>query len=163
VRCTHANVQYVKDTREQLFAEAVQLLRNGFRWWAFPQDEAQAEQEQRYVEDSWLEPIVEWLDGKCKAVRYPDDMPTRPERVTTTQVMQHALLIEVSKHTRQDQMRVAQILRRLGWEKARHQQSATAGEGEGRVRPWLRPNAPAQQGPPNTPAMGPPPDSGVPF
>jgi len=147
VRCAHANVQYVRDMREQLFAEAIVRYRDGFRWWEVPGDLAQHEQDQRYVEDSWCEPVSRWLEGHGSDSKYPDhikrgdwDKETGKRPVcaaTTTDVMCFALAIELGKHTRQDQMRVGQVMRRLGWDKAPLQRA-----GGSRIRPWVRPDMP---------------------
>lgn len=166
VKCTHANVQYVRDLREQLFAEAIVLFDQGFRWWDFPLEHAQREQDQRYVEDSWVEPIVRWLSGIGNDSQFPDDLERgewddesgkRPVlAATTTDIMLRALSIEVSKHTRQDQMRVGQIMRRLQWEKA-----PQIWNGGRPVRPWWSPQRPrttAGSAPPSVQR-----DEGVPF
>lgn len=149
VKCTKADVEYCKAMREQLFAEAIDRYEKHFRWWDYPRELALQEQDQRYVEDSWVEPVVRWLDGAASDSRYPEwikrgDWAKDEEEVerravleaTTTEVMQFALQIEVSKHTRQDQMRVSQILRRLGWLKV---PQCWSGERKRRVRPWARP------------------------
>lgn len=156
VKCTKADVGYVRAVREQLFAEAIVKLKAGFRWWEFPAEQAQSEQDQRYVEDSWVEPVEAWLNGKVSSTQYPEDMELsydsgskvpRPNSVTTTQVMRHALSIELAKHTRQDQMRLGQIMRRLGWTQAPLQR--VKGSPHTRIRPWVRPAAPVEP-PPDT-------------
>lgn len=145
VKCTIADVKYIREMREQLFAEAIELFASHFRWWDFPLEHAQREQDQRYVEDSWNEPIVSWLTGFGADGQFPDDLERgdwgvasdkRPVlSATTTEIMRYALHIEISKHTRQDQMRVGQIMRRLGWEKAPQIWN------KGRpVRPWWSPD-----------------------
>lgn len=144
VRCTAANVVYVRAMREQLFAEAIERFDAHFRWWDFPQEQAQHEQDQRYVDDSWGEPITAWLAGHGSDSAFPDtvvrgDWDKSTDRrpvmsATTTDIMHRALGIDVSKHTRQDQMRVGQIMRRLGWEKA-----PQLWNGGKPVRPWVRP------------------------
>lgn len=170
VKCTKVDVKYCRAMREQLFAEAIERYDKHFRWWDFPRELAQREQDQRYVEDSWQEPIVRWLEGGVSDNRYPewierdvwtkgaDNVERRPVlKATTTEVMQFGLQIEVSKHTRQDQMRVAQIMRRLGWLK-----SILQWNGGRPIRPWLspdrKPDGDAYEGQARAPPGG-----GVPF
>lgn len=147
VKCTHAHVEYVRAMREQLFAEALVLYRAGFRWWDFPQEQAQTEQDQRYVEDSWVEPIESWLGGESAPSKYPEGVGMRPASATTTQIMVYALGIEMAKHTRQDQMRVGQIMRRLDWKQAPLQR--VPGSLHTRIRPWVRPLGDAVDKPPD--------------
>ena len=107
---------YVRDNREQLLAEAMHEFRAGFKWWEFPENEAKAEQDSRYVGDSWEEPIARWLAGGGTHNQYPQHIPAGAiNKVTTTQLLQFALNIEMGKHTRQEQLRVATIMRRMGW------------------------------------------------
>ncbi|MGC1547430.1 MAG: VapE domain-containing protein, partial [Rhodanobacter sp.] len=56
--------------RDQLWAEAVTLFRQGFAWWELPADAA-AQQDDRFVEDSWQEAIQRWLTGRLPDSAYP--------------------------------------------------------------------------------------------
>lgn len=125
--------------RDQLWAEAVALFRAGFAWWSLP-DEAVEQQEERFAEDSWQGVIQRWLSYRMKPNCYPDrlavDLPPapspadtresasgtaeRPARptvtwTTTTELLIYALNIDVGKHGRPEQMRVAHVMKRLGW------------------------------------------------
>jgi len=154
VRCGGVNLHYIREMREQLWAEALVRFKKGFRWWDFPKEEAALAQDQRYVEDSWAEPIEDWLAGRARPDSTYDDIDRedwsaasgsefRPVRsVSTTDVMRKALHIELAKHTRQDQMRVGQIMRRLGWVKAFNPQVQRDAAGAiSRVRLWTRETA----------------------
>lgn len=134
VRVTHADVAAVARARDQLWAEAVQMYRDGARWWELPA-EAEAEQEARFVQDAWEEVVAEWLAGKRDRDKaYPPrltmDLPKIPW-VTTSEVLSWALGVEVAKQGRQEQMRIAPIMRRLGWEHERVQAGGT------RTRRWV--------------------------
>jgi predicted P-loop ATPase len=101
--------------RDQLFAEAVTLYRQGAAWWPSSDFEAQhirAEQEARYEADAWEQAIAEWLVGKSK--------------VTVLEVARGALAIETAKIGTSDQRRISAALERLGWE--RGARSGAAGE-----------------------------------
>lgn len=102
IRTREFRIDALMDMRDQLWAEAYDRFRHGEQFWRLPA-QALDEQEARFRFDSWEEVIAEYLVGKSE--------------VTTTELMEQALKIDIAKHTRQDQMRVADILTgRLGWE-----------------------------------------------
>lgn len=127
--------------RDQLWAEAVQLFDQGVQWWNLP-DEIDVEQEARYQEDSWESRVARWLN--CQ---FPDDVKFYPPSVydrirrwvTTDEVLVYAIGLEAGRHGRPEQMRIAHIMKRLGW---RHERVRT--ESGGRERRWL--SASHQQG-----------------
>jgi predicted P-loop ATPase len=55
--------------RDELFAEAVALYRQGARWWpdqAFEIEHIRPQQEARFEADAWQETISDWLKGQTK-------------------------------------------------------------------------------------------------
>lgn len=103
----------LREMREQLFAEAVDLFHAGERW--HPSKEEQInlftpEQEQRELDDPWMIAIHDWIKYKCT-----DD------QVTSLDILCGALKMEVSKidGARQASMRVGVCMRKLGWGKSR--------------------------------------------
>lgn len=97
--------------REQLFAEAVKLFRDGERWYPDRDEQTRLfspEQEAREIHDPWEIAIAEWIKG-C------------PNEVTSLDVMCGALKMEVSKidGAKQTAMRVGVCMRKLGWGKKR--------------------------------------------
>jgi predicted P-loop ATPase len=92
--------------RDQLFAEAVARYRKGEAWWpdvVFESEHARREQEARYVEDAWEQPIETYLANN--------------QRVTILRVATEALNMEAGRVGRADQNRIAAALQRLGWER----------------------------------------------
>jgi predicted P-loop ATPase len=90
--------------RDQLFAEAVHLYRQGSRWWPDADFERQfiaPEQEARYEADAWEEAIKGFLTGK--------------EKTTVLEVARDALNIELRRIGTADQRRITAALERLGW------------------------------------------------
>ncbi len=118
VHCTEVNVAALKHLRDPLWAEAVVRYRAGHAYWEDPPG-APEEQDARFQEDSWTEPIRDWLQGQAPASCYAHDRHGPIEAITLTDVMAQALGIEIARHTRADQMRVGQILKRLGWTRHR--------------------------------------------
>lgn len=117
VRCNgETNLGFIRNNREQLWAEALHLYRSGFKWWDFPKEAARDEQDARFVADSWEEPISRYLDGQAPSEWYGKEHTNGPIlRVSTTEILYSALRIDIGKHTRQDQMRVGTIMRRMNW------------------------------------------------
>ena len=92
--------------RDQLFAEAVHLYRNGVIWWPdgeFEREHIKPEQEQRYEADIWEELIGEYLNGRST--------------VLIGQVARQALGFDTNKIGRADQNRIIASLERLGWKR----------------------------------------------
>jgi predicted P-loop ATPase len=109
--------------RDQLFAEAVHLFRDGARWWpdsGFEAEHIQPQQDARYETDAWEQAIAGWLVGQS--------------RVTVLDVARQALFIDTPKLGTSDQRRIAAALERLGW--ARGARSGTNGS-----RAWERTRA----------------------
>lgn len=106
--CTKADVEWVREHRDQLWAEAAAREVAGEPHWLDEQDavdEAKASQEDRMVEDPWLRPIS----------RYVDSM----SRTTAPELLTHAIEMPKPQQNRAAQMRVSAILTRLGWKARR--------------------------------------------
>ena len=117
----------ISAVRDQLWAEAVYRFKEGEPWWQLPPGAA-AEQEARYVEDPWAEPVVKWLNGEGTV-----NPPLK--NATAAEIMENALKIEPKKQDRVAQRRVGELMRRLGW-KRRQKRLGQPAPGE-RSRVWL--------------------------
>ena len=133
-----ADVEYIRQWRKELWAEALHLYTTGFQWWDYPQDIAREEQDARYVEDPWEEIIINYLEGQAPQAHYPDGLWGPINEVTTMTLLKNALQMDIAKMNKPEQRRVAEILRRLGWLKSR--QKRVPGTLK-RIRPYLRPEA----------------------
>jgi predicted P-loop ATPase len=117
IRCGLIDIDALKRDRDQLFAEAVHLYRNGYPWWPDKDFEAahiKPEQDARYEGDEWEDPIGAWLAGQSN--------------VTITEIAEYALGFDKKTGTA-DQRRIAAVMRTLGWQQ---------GKREGNRRPWIR-------------------------
>ena len=138
VLVSKADVEYIRQWRRELWAEALHLCLTNFQWWDYPQELAREEQDARYVEDPWEEIIINYLDGHAPQMHYPDGLWGPINEITIMKLLRHALQIEVAKMNKGEQQRVGEILRRLGWFKSK--QKRVSGTPD-RVRPYLRPQA----------------------
>lgn len=106
------NLDGLAAARDQLFAQAVALFREGARWHPTREEQQtlfEPEQASREVADPWQTLIAEWLRGE------PSD------RVSATDIITQCLKIEPGKidSARQMSTRVGIAMKRLGWIKRR--------------------------------------------
>src|SRR5262249_52499423 len=120
VECGTINIAELTRDRDQLFAEAVKLYRDGVPWWpdkTFEREHIVPEQEDRYEADAWEERIGDYLAAQtsttvCRVAR--DALDMRTDRIGTA-----------------DQNRIRNILTRLGWGRGKRQPGAG-------TRLWVR-------------------------
>lgn len=135
VPCGVVDLRRVRGEREQLWAEARLRYVAGEAWHVSGEEllrQFVAEQESRREEDPWTAPVARWLS------------PANPARarelrrygVTTADALKDGLGIETGRHTRADEMRVASVIRRVGWTSVKREQRSGV-----RVRVY-RPEAP---------------------
>ena len=106
--------------RDQLFAEAVQAYRNGDQWWPdqqFEREFIQDEQKARYDGDIWEAKITEYVSSRTK--------------VTTAEIAKECLSIETGHQNTSHDIRIANILKELGWMKKRSMKERAWVLGEG--------------------------------
>lgn len=102
------DIERLTADRDQLFAEAVQALEEGDQWWpdsAFEREMIAPEQSERYTGDIWEEKIAEFVQAR--------------ERITMSEVARDCLLIMPAQQTGAHEMRIAAILKELGWRSKR--------------------------------------------
>jgi putative DNA primase/helicase len=87
-------IEWLSENRDQIWAEAVQLMNQGGEWWEIVG--AEEHQKARYVGDSWGSIIADYLFVKSET--------------STEDILLNCLKIEVGKHTRADATRVGQIM-----------------------------------------------------
>jgi predicted P-loop ATPase len=90
--------------RDQLFAEAVRLYRDGRPWWPdrhFEREHIMPQQASRYENDAWEESVSAYLRDK--------------DKVTVSEIAKLALCIETPRIGTADQRRITAVLELLGW------------------------------------------------
>lgn len=113
VRAGAVDVDALGRDRNQLWAEARVAFEDGAQWWPDPvsADQIAEEAEQRFQVDVWESVVSEWLDRNG----------SRRNTMTTAGLLKDALGIDVANQSRQAEMRVGAIMRRLGYRQVREQ------------------------------------------
>ncbi len=103
IACGEINLNYLREQREQLFAEARCLFQAGKPWWDIDHVLATSEQNKRRDIDEWQEYILPWCASR--------------EYVNVGEILTFVLEITPDRQGRSEQMRVASILRSNGFKK----------------------------------------------
>lgn len=112
------NLDFIRQQREQLFAEAVHQFHAGGDWWEIPQKDAEREQESRRDDDVWQPRIESYLTGRA-ITNVPD-------------ILEYCLEIKADKQDKRAQMRVASVLKILGFRRTVERQGVST------MRVWRR-------------------------
>jgi predicted P-loop ATPase len=123
VKVSAINIPALIKDRDQLFAEAVRLYRDGVQWWpdkGFERKYVQPEQEARFEADAWEENIGAYL--------------ATATRVTVSQVARDALHFETPRIGTTDQRRITTAMERLCWQRE-HPKGGTDSQGK---RWWVK-------------------------
>jgi putative DNA primase/helicase len=102
VKVQSVEIQKIREDREQLFAEAYHLYRNGATWWDMPKEETEAEQKDRVQHDAWEDPIRDFL--------FKREAPA-----TIMEIATGALKKDPGTVCKPTQNRIGRILKELGW------------------------------------------------
>ena len=101
VRCGFLNPDWLRENREQLFAEAVARFKAGEDWWSVPVLQASTEADERRPEDPWEEIIGSYMEHQ--------------RTYSAREILGGPLLIDIKDQSNAAAKRVGVILRRLGW------------------------------------------------
>jgi putative DNA primase/helicase len=108
-------IERVTRMRDQLMGEAVTLFQKGATWHEINVELATEQQNERMEHDAWMDVLADWrgIGRSGSAIRLHEQTGRR--FVTISDILLHALGVEVSKQTKTDQMRLTACLKRLGW------------------------------------------------
>lgn len=110
VKCNSVNIEWLKENRDQLWAEALAMYSEGADWWVSkPEHIALFEEEQatRLQRDPWEDKLREWLEGNTQSF------------FTAEQLLSGAIEKPVGTQTRADMNRISPIMKAIGWHKKR--------------------------------------------
>lgn len=122
VYVTGCDLDAITRDRDQLWAEAVKLYREGVTWWVSEHEAhlTTPEQEQRRQQDVWESSIVDWLDRQTA------------QEFTTAAILLGAANIETGHQNQSHARRLSSVLQPNGWE---HVQAKRLGS---KIRVWRR-------------------------
>jgi hypothetical protein len=101
VYCHRVNLDWIKEHRDQLFAESVARYQRGEPWWNVPEEAARKRQEARRVDDPWYTRVTDWCAAR--------------DRVTSADVLTFCLDVEPGRQDRLMQTRISAILKSAGY------------------------------------------------
>lgn len=139
VKTGRIDLGWLREHREQLFAEAVERFNRGLPWWperAIEESHFAPQQQDRYGEDIWTPKVVEQL-GKLEAVAKAElehtplhlQGPVPVAETTLADVALAALDLPIGKLGRAEQLRLAAIFLSAGWSR---------GKRNAHARPWVK-------------------------
>jgi putative DNA primase/helicase len=101
VRCGRIDRDWLRDNRDQLFAEAVARFKDGEDWHSVPAAAAAEEAERRQPEHPWADVLHEYMDtGRT---------------YSTAKLLKDALELDVKDHSPRLCSQVAAIIKAQGW------------------------------------------------
>ena len=126
-RAREVNLDYLRQNRDQLWAEAVARYKRGEPWHIVPLDQAREQQEARREGDPWQSLVSRWIverpyrepTGELTWVVRQDPV----EKIFVTDILLQAVQRPAGQWSNADERRIASILRAMGWErrKIRHE------------------------------------------
>lgn len=107
IECKTIDIKSLKEDRDLIWGEAVDLYKNGEQWWydnmlKYVQDA----QDARFAEDVWQGLIEDFLENK--------------DNITIQIILGECLKFEINRMDKMSRNRVADILRRIGWHPSTH-------------------------------------------
>lgn len=135
VACQKVDLDWITENRAQLWAEAVHRERKGETLWldaADLQQEAARLTADRLKEDVWQAAIARWLDNTeaerveakerlAKGEDKKGDLFASREPIFVARVLEYAVGMSKDKMNKAAEMRVADVLKKLGWKGVQRQ------------------------------------------
>jgi putative DNA primase/helicase len=119
IKCGKVSLAWIRDNRDQLFAEAVEIARTIPDWWKVPGEEAKRQQDARREHDSWEPACADYLATR--------------DKVRLSDMLTEAVKVELAHQGLPEQRRGGRILRAMGW------QNKVVATKDGSQRWWVNP------------------------
>jgi putative DNA primase/helicase len=103
IRCGNINLDWLRENRDQLFAEAMARFNRDERWWDIPPQLAAEEVAARHPDDTWEDLLRDFLEAG--------------RRYSTKDLLDHIGIVS-GQQTQVHSRRVCGIMRRLGWKQS---------------------------------------------
>lgn len=111
VKCSNINLDAVTRDREQILAEAVHRFKDNETWWNVPTSALDYQDDCR-MSDIWEDAVYNYVESK------------RFLEVRRDDIFQNCLMLDIGKVTKMDQMRLANVMKVLGFEKIKKMKNA---------------------------------------
>jgi predicted P-loop ATPase len=145
------DVAWLRENRDQLFAEALHRYRAGESWFDVDREEQERLIAERYSADPWEEIIATAIAGWCAHTGVCGDNveaikgdPTAPEErahwgtlITNPRIMTVALGLDIKGKNRKEAIRINTCMRRRGWVQKTVRPKNSAGPTD-TVTAWVR-------------------------
>lgn len=112
------NLDWLRQNREQIFAEAVEQYQGRATWWEIPEQAHREHTEARREDDAWEAAIADYCVGRTE-VSIPD-------------VLHIAVGVDLAKQGKAEQMRAGRALKSLGYERKTVKRAGKA------VKRWIK-------------------------
>ncbi|MBN8564505.1 MAG: hypothetical protein J0L70_28645 [Leptolyngbya sp. UWPOB_LEPTO1] len=121
------DIDLLRKERARIWAAAVALYKAGEQWWLTDLEETAAAKiaECYQTSDVWTEPVLDYVEDR--------------DFVTTPEILDKALQVEISRQSKSEQMRIADILKKAGWKK-----ESKRVDGK-QLKGWSKPDLPKTQ------------------
>jgi hypothetical protein len=103
IKCGLIDIPWLRENRDQLFAEACHRVKQGENWHEMPMVETEEEQEKRRQHDPWEDDIAEWLH-----LAFGQDL-------TNSVIMKEALHLDTKDRDHPRTLRVNRCMKVLGY------------------------------------------------
>jgi putative DNA primase/helicase len=120
--CKTVNIDYLKENRDQLFAEALIRFKCGESWWDVPLADQAEQNELRREGDAWEELISRYVNEIPKEDHGERFWLKRQEplrELTVNDILENALGLPSGRWDRASQMRISKSLKALGWRRSK--------------------------------------------
>ncbi|WEY37778.1 virulence-associated E family protein [Paraburkholderia sp. SUR17] len=113
----NVNLDWLRQNREQIFAEAVEQYQSNATWWEIPEQAHREHTDARREDDAWEASIADYCLGRTE-VSIPDVL--------------HVVGVDLAKQGKAEQARAGRVLKSLGYERK------TVKRGGKAVKRWIK-------------------------
>jgi predicted P-loop ATPase len=155
IECKHEiDTQWLKDNRDQLFAEAKALYEDGGSWHDVPVAEQRERLAAHHTIDPWQDKIRDWLTStelwtgwQCDVIKqFPDPLENEASKhwgtmITTSRVLTECIQMPMERQNKAAANKVSLILRGMGFE-----YRSIRGDANRKMKAWVVPHLSETEG-----------------
>jgi putative DNA primase/helicase len=120
IRCEAVNLDWLRENRDQLFAEALARYERDEQWWDFDEAENERRVFAHHTAHPWQDYLAAWIETetaarRCWLKRPGDGVKTRASVVTTSRLLLEAMNMPLVTQSRQTSNVISQCMQALGY------------------------------------------------